>query len=111
MAHRIIAKEFLSGKYAVLDAEQFDHITWSQVYSTLMKSMPRLISIWASKQVTRTTGINALLSHIDGRDWKCLSCMMHNETTKHAPLCTEEGRTEGFLSTVALHALRCGWKK
>ena len=61
-AHCGLAKEFVCGKYVVLNETPFEQVSWSDVYRMLTTGIACLIALWTSKQVTHIAATNGFLS-------------------------------------------------
>jgi hypothetical protein len=98
-AHRQLAKAlFLQKK--ILSEDGFDKVGWPEVHATL-HSVLRLFQVWASKQVLEIAGRMNFLSHQEGRDTKCPSCLACNKTCRHIAVCPEAGRSTVYQQSVA----------
>jgi hypothetical protein len=98
-AHRQLAKAlFLQKK--ILSERGFDEVGWAKVHSTL-HSVSRLFQLWASKHVLGIAGMMKFLSHQDGHDRSCPSCLVSEETCRHVAVCQDAGRTAAFEQSMA----------
>ncbi len=97
--HRQLAKAlFLQKK--ILSKWDFDEVGWPEVHSAL-HSVSRLFQLWASKHVLGTASTMKFLSHQNGRDRNCPSCLASDETCRHVAVCPDAGRTAAFEQSMA----------
>jgi hypothetical protein len=98
-AHRQLAKALFLRK-KILSERGFDEVGWAKVHSTL-HSVSRLFQLWASKHVLGIAGTMKFLSHQDGRDRSCPSCLVSEEMCRHVAVCPYAGRTAAFEQFMA----------
>ena len=100
-AHRILAEQTFRN-LGILSSDAFHEVAWRQVYDALHE-VPRLFQLWACKQVTGVAGTNLHQSrYIEGHDPHCPSCHTALETCGHVLLCTEAGRVDALVRSIAL---------
>jgi len=98
-AHRQHAKALFLRK-KILSERGFDEVGWAKVHSTL-HSVSRLFQLWASKHVLGIADTMKFLSHQDGRDWSCPSCLVSEETCRQVAVCPDAGKTAAFEQSMA----------
>jgi hypothetical protein len=98
-AHRQLAKALFLRK-KILSERGFGEVGWEKVHSTL-HSVSRLFQLWASKHVLGIAVTMKFLSHQDGRDRSCPSCLVSEETCRHVAVCPDAGRTVAFEQSMA----------
>ena len=99
-AHRHLARDFFHER-KLMFRDSFDEVAWREVYLTL-RELPRLFSLWASKQVMNVAGTNAnLAKYKKGHTKRCPSCEKHKETCLHVLTCSEEGRVSVLMSSIS----------
>jgi len=98
-AHRQLARDYMHEK-KLMFRDAFDEVAWREVYLTL-RELPRLFSLWASKQVMDVAGTNSnLAKYKKGHTNRCPSCEKHRETCAHILTCSEEGRVSVLMSSI-----------
>ena len=72
------------------------------MHSTL-HSVSRLFQLWASKHILGIAGTGTIkfLSHQDGCNQSCPSCLVSEETCSHVAVCPDAGNTAAFEQSMA----------
>ncbi len=91
--HQLARKLFLWKK--ILSGEGFGEVGWDSVHGAL-HSVLRLFQVWASKHVLGIAGTMKFLSHQDGREPVCPSCLACEETCSHIAQCPKAGCTAAY---------------
>jgi hypothetical protein len=84
----------------ILSGKGFNEVGWDSVHGAL-HSVLRLFQVWASKHVLGIAGTMKLLSHQDGWEPVCPSCLACEETCSHIVQCPEAGRMAAFQQSVS----------
>ena len=99
--HQQLAKEHFHS-HKLMYAKASEEVAWWQVCSTL-RDLPRLFSLWASKQMTNIAATNLNLAKQDKTKKHCKlcpSCGSGVETCQHVLTCPEEGSVALLLETI-----------
>ncbi len=82
--------------------QAFKKVNWRIFYTTLHK-VPRLFQAWACKQIMEIAGTNYFRSKFTpGLSPKCPSCMVTDKQCDHILLCTEAGRVDNLMNSIAI---------
>ena len=81
-------------KVQVLQGDQFEEVEWPLLHKAL-NDVPRMIQVWACKQVCGVAGTNEMQArYTPNHSKKCPSCYTCVETCSHVLDCEEEGRVD-----------------
>ncbi len=98
-AHHQLAKMLFLWK-KILSGKGFDKVGWDSVHGAL-HSVSRLFQVWALKHLLGIASTMKFLSHQDGREPVCPSCLAWEETCSHIAQCPEAGHTAAFQQSVS----------
>ncbi len=85
----------------ILDVIQFDKVDWEMVHMLLWQ-VPRMLQIWACKQVVNIAPANTNTPWDEGSNPLCPSCAQVPETCSHISYCNHAGRVEALLKSIKL---------
>ena len=98
--HKHLAREE-SAVAGVLTVQQFDRVDWEVVHSALM-TVPRMLQVWACKQVWGIAATNRELVRWSDTSPLCPSFGQVPETCSHILHCPHEGRVEALHTTISM---------
>jgi hypothetical protein len=93
-------KEALPADKKILSGKGFDKVGWDSVHGAL-HSVLRLFQVWALKHVLGIAGTMKFLSHQDGREPVCPSCLACEKTCSHIAQCPEAGCMAALQQSVS----------
>jgi hypothetical protein len=96
--HQLARMLFLQKK--ILSSEGFDEVGWDSIHGAL-HSVLWLFQVWASKHVLGIASTIKFLSHQDGHEPVCPSCLACEETCSHIAQCPEARRMAAFQQSVS----------
>jgi hypothetical protein len=97
-AHHQLARMLFLWK-KILSGKGFDEVGWDSIHGAL-HSVLWLFQVWALKHVLGIAGTMKFLSHQDGHEPVCPSCLACEETCSHIVRCLEAGHMAAFQQSV-----------